>query len=145
MRDFVQWWREGEDGATTIYRPFYSKPALALASSAALLWFLPRLRAWPFPVLFVYLNLAAVIEMRRAIILNGSHLLYRPIFGRPTTVELSQITSVERCSAPVPSLVALRARLMKGLRFHLADGSEIVVPLDFQNSKEISQKFLTNP
>jgi hypothetical protein len=44
----------------------------------------------------------------------------------------------------VPSLMMLRARLMKGLRFHLKDGHEIVVPLDFQNSKEISQKFLTN-
>jgi hypothetical protein len=127
-----------------IYRQSYARPALAFASSICLIWWFPFLRSWQIELLCAYLIGAAFIEMRRAIILTDSNLLYRPIFGRPTTVEFSRIASVERCSAPVPSLMMLRPMLMKGLKFHLIDGGEIVIPLDFRNSKEISERFLTN-
>jgi hypothetical protein len=142
MQSFLQWWREGERAEKSVYRQSFYAPVSVVVGGVALFSLVPRFRTWYAVLIFAYVAGMALIECRRAIILTDSNLIYRPAFGRLLRVELAQIGSVERCTAPVPSLAALRPRLSKGLRFRLKGGEEVVVPIDFPHSREISQQFL---
>jgi len=141
MRYLSRWWFEGERDAQIVYRQSFNGFLAATVASAGILGFIPSLRTWYILAICVCLIGRSLAERRRALILNDSSIIYRPAFGRGTRIELGQIMSVEKCQAPVPFWS--RPGLFSGLRFHLKNHEEIVFPLDFPHSQEISQHLLT--
>lgn len=140
MQYLSQWWFEGENDAQIVFRQSFNGFLAATAASVAILVFIPNLRTWYVLIVCVCLVGRAFVERRRALIFGDSSITYRPAFGRGTRIELSQIVSVEKCQAPVPFWS--RPGLFSGLRLHLKNHEEIVLPLDFPHSQEISQRLL---
>jgi hypothetical protein len=145
MQSLSQWWCEGESGAKIIYRQSLRAPIAAAGVSVAMLWLIPRFRTWYAVMICLYVTVMALAECRRAIIITDSSLRYRPTFGELVHVDLARILSVEKSTARVPSLAALRTRLSKGLRFTLTDGQQVVIPIDFPPGRDISRQFLKAP
>ena len=141
MRGLSQWWFEGEADAQIVYRQSLNGFLAAVAASAAIFGFIPSFRTWYVLAICVCLIGRALAERRRALILTDSSITYRPAFGRGKRIELDQVVSVEKCQAPVPFWT--RPGLFAGLRFQLKNHEDVVFPLDFPNSQDISQRLLT--
>jgi hypothetical protein len=141
IQTILEWWREGENDAKVVYRESYVRFILVFGVSVAILGLIPYFRTWFDYIMCIYLTLGALAERRRAIILNDSYLLYRPIFDPPMRVDLNQIVSVEKCGVYVPSWLT-RPKLMNGMRFQLKSGEDVKIPLDLPHSRDISQRFL---
>jgi hypothetical protein len=142
MQSLSQWWFEGERDAQIVYRQSYYGFLAATAAGAAILVFIPSFRTWYVLFVCVCVIGRALIERRRALILTDSSITYRPAFGRGKSIEFGQIVSVEKCQARVPFLS--RPGLFRGLRLHLKNDEDIVLPLDFPESQDISQRLLTS-
>jgi hypothetical protein len=136
----LDWWSEGEVGAKQIYRQSFAGFFVALAAGAAILLLLPGARSWYILTICVCITARALLERRRAFIFTDSALVYRPAFGSPVRIEFVDISSIEKATAPVSFW--FRARLFKGLRVHLTNIEDIVLPLDFPQAQVISQQLL---
>src|SRR5712672_1901432 len=100
MRRLSKWWREGECCARIVYRQSFNGFLATITASLVMLWLLPSFRTWYILVMCFYLTGGAFIDRRRAIILTDSSLIYRPVVGRPVSLEFAQIISVEKCTVP---------------------------------------------
>ena|ERR1700733_8633826 len=132
------WWSEGEAGARTIYRQSYTGFLATAAISAAILGLFPR--TWYVLTLCILIPCRAFLERRRAVIFTDTALIYRPAFSHVVDIPFSHIESVEKSTVPVSFW--MRSQLFKGLRIRLKDGKEILVPLDFPRSSDISQRLI---
>jgi hypothetical protein len=136
----LAWWSEGEVGAEQIYRQSFAGFFVALATSAAILVLFPGARSWYILIICVCVTARALLERRRAFIFTDSAVVYRPAFGSPVRIEFADISSIEKGTAPVSFW--LRTRLFKGLRVHLKNIEDVVLPLDFPQAQVISQQLL---
>jgi hypothetical protein len=136
MHGLASWWSEGEFDSSQVYRQSFNGFLVTFAMSAAVVALFPR--AWYIVVLCLCISVRALLERRRAFIFSDSAVTYRPAFGPAVRIPLADIVSVEKSTAPVS--FSLRSRLFAGLRLRLRDGKDILVPLDFPRSREISQR-----
>jgi|ERR1700677_1915517 hypothetical protein len=129
------WWSEGETGAIQVYRQSFTGYLATVAVSAAILVLFPR--TWYVLILCILIPCRAFLERRRAIIFTETALIYRPAFSHAIYIPFSNIESVGKSTVPLSFW--MRSRLFKGLRIHLKDGKDVLVPLDFPQSSDISR------
>jgi len=132
------WWHMGEEDAIAVYRRriwFESVIAIALGAPLAGLWIV-RFREWFLLVpgaLFLLFRVLA--EKRQAVIFSRDSVKYRPTFGAPRSVRLSEIADTNKCQVLLS--FDWHAVFVSGVKLMLIDGSSFVLPLNFPNSKEI--------
>jgi hypothetical protein len=133
-----KWWYAGEDGATDVYRQQFAIPALTVVAVAIL--FVAKWSVWPHGVMKVMLFLFAVdsgISLRRALILSGDSIIYRPPLGRIVVVPFAAITKIEYGNAFSGTTVIQRPD--KGMRITAGNRVENF-PLSVNNSVVLLDK-----
>src|SRR5580700_10743969 len=138
MKNLATWWSEGEIGAREIYRQSFTGFLATVAVSAAILVSFPR--TWYVLTICIVAPCRALLERRRAIIFSETALIYRPAFSHAVYIPFSNIDSVEKSTVPVSFW--MRSRLFKGIRIRLKDGEDVLVPLDFPHSSDISGQLM---
>jgi hypothetical protein len=142
MWGFLRWWRAGEgEGSVAFRRPWWPLLlALGVMSVLYRVLLVPAPRGTAYVVGAVLLACSArmVAERRRAVILRGECLLVRPPFGRPRSVGLSEVVSVEHCT--VGTTLMLRTTAGPGLRLTPRNGGPLLIPLDFPDSEELVER-----
>ena len=130
MLRFVRdWWTAGEDGAVEVCRKPFALALLFVVGSIALFCsYRPSLRQpamWP---VYAWLVSRVVAEGRRALVATGTHLVYRPPFGKPVALRFDQVRRVEEAKAPLS--FGFKIRVVKGIKLDLGTGTDVVLPLD---------------
>jgi hypothetical protein len=136
---FKNWLHEGEDDCIRVYRRPYVGRLLWVVLSCALLCLTMPERARPV-LLAVTAALIArfLFEGRRAIIFTEDSLIYRPPFGRARRILTRNIVSVTPATAVVS--IYLTPEFVRGIKLETTSGEPYLMPMDFPNHAEISQR-----
>jgi hypothetical protein len=137
-----RWWHDGEDPHVLRVRRF--NWLLQGAIYCGILTFpvvLAELRRQTIREGFlIFLLVMALLmlpriacERRRAILVYGDSLRYRPVFGPARRVAWDEVRRVER------ALVLNWRPLAEGLKFTLEDGLEFYLPLDLKQRSEVEE------
>jgi hypothetical protein len=141
------WWRMGEENAIAVYRQgFWRLFILYMLASLVLglFWaFMPRKRTGLIVGLAVWNLFRFLAEGRRAIIFTPDSIKYRPPFGPPRAIRITDISQIGETSTMV-SLSGF-VQFMGGVKLMLKDGDTFVIPLDFPDRKEILRRMAPLP
>lgn len=135
------WWRQGESPDAIVYRRWWR---MLIGSSIAIiigLIYCPPLRIWEIYCLFVFYTMRSCLERRRAIIFNGEHLIYRFPIRHIQTIRIKDITAIEKCT--ITLLYGLHPIWVIGVKFHLINGQDWRLPLDFPHRQAIVDRLTT--
>jgi hypothetical protein len=138
LRAFRTWRHAGEESAVVVYsKAFWGQLVYQCCILLAVGAYIPFMRL-SLTIIAMLIVPRTLAEGRRAVIFNPTEVIYRPPFARPARAPIEGINTLRR--SKVTMFYWLRPRRAKGVLIGMADGTKVVLPLDFKGPNEILQR-----